>query len=549
MLKALTIQNYALIDALNIEFHKDFSIVTGETGAGKSILLGALSLVTGARADTSVLSNAGKKCFVEAVFDVKAYKLQHLFESLELDYEEETILRREIAVTGKSRAFINDTPVSLNQMKAIGSRLIDIHSQHQNLDLNNHLYQLQVLDTIASTNGLLSAYRQRYNDWKIAKKAIEDLKEEALQWQKDYEYNLFQFNQLSELKLDELNVGALEEEYKQLNNAEAIQYNLGAAFGVMSEGEINVLEQLKQVKQHLQQIHKVFPAAVELSERLESNIIDLKDMALDMENQAENIVHDPEKMEMIKDKLDGLYNQMQKHRAESIDELIALRNEYGVLVEKTDNFEGALKEAESRLGQIELELNTAAQNLSKNRTKHIPGFSKKVSGLLKELGMPNAVFEVKQMEKESFSAWGIDEIQFLFSANKNHPPQEISKIASGGEISRLMLSIKKELSLSAALPTIIFDEIDTGVSGDIAGKMAGIMQQMAQNMQVMSITHLPQIAASGKNHYRVFKGGAKAVTTKIELLTHEQRVQEIAKMLSGENITPEAISNAKALLN
>lgn len=549
MLKSLKVKNYALIQDLHIDFEDDFSTLTGETGAGKSILLGALSLVLGTRADSTALSNTDDKCVVEAVFRIEKYGLNNFFKQNDLDYEQETIIRREILNSGKSRAFINDTPVNLQLLKDLSGQLIDVHSQHENLELNNSRFQLRVLDALAKNQEVLQSYLEVYQRHKKQKVAYDALLAESQQAAADYDYNLFQFNQLTELNLEGINQDELEQELEMLNNAEEIQQNLHQCFNLLSEGESNILDLLKQSKQSLERIKNYLAKAGEFSERIESAYIDLKDIASETELMAEKTEYNPERALEVKEKLDALYAAMQKHQADSVDDLIQLKNDLEQKITRKENYSIELKELEQLFAQSLEQMNKLAGDLSNRRKNASIQFTEFIENQLAELGMPHARFVVEVLPAEYFNENGKDLVSFLFSANKNMPAQNISKIASGGEISRLMLSIKALLSETTALPTIIFDEIDTGVSGEIADKMADIMKQMAQNMQVISITHLPQIAARGKQHYKVFKiEDNHSVSTQIQKLHGDDRIVEIAKMLSGKDISKQAIENAKSLI-
>ncbi len=549
MLKKLKVQNYALIQNLNIEFNGDFSTLTGETGAGKSILLGALSLVLGARADLTALKNNETKCVVEGLFKIGSYNLQPFFIENDLDYEAETLIRREINTSGKSRAFVNDTPVNLNLLKELANLLIDVHSQHENLELNDNHFQLKVIDAVAQSNGLLSSYKTAYLQFKHIEKELATLQENAKTAAADYDYNLFQYEQLVALKLDTIDQAALETELEVLNNAEEIQSNLSVCFSTLSEDEINTIGQLKIVKHALERIQDFFPLATNLLERLESIAIDLKDIAQESELAAEQVEFNPTRGQYIKETLDKLYEVMHKHQVESVEDLRALEEKYKDKVDQHVNADFEIKGLQNKLEESAKSLKEVGVKLSKQRNQASVPFKQKIIEQLGELGMPSAKFQVAIENNSHFYPDGMDKVMFLFSANKNQPEENISKIASGGEISRLMLSIKAILSESIALPTIIFDEIDTGVSGEIADKMATIMQNMAKNMQVISITHLPQIAARGKNHYKVFKEeDENTVHTRITLLNDNERIDEIARLLSGKDISKEAIENAKSLI-
>ncbi|MBI9066154.1 MAG: DNA repair protein RecN [Salinivirgaceae bacterium] len=549
MLKALTVQNYALIQQLSIDFEKDFSTLTGETGAGKSILLGALSLVLGARADSSAANKKDEKCIVEATFELEKLNLKSFFEQNNLDYEDETIIRREILSNGKSRAFINDTPVNLNNLKDLANKLIDIHSQHENLELNNNKFQLKVLDSLANNDALLNTYKNVYNKFKQYNEELETLKEKSKLANSDFDFNQFQYNQLAEIHLEQINLQELENELEILNNAEDIQLNLNTGFTILSESENNVLDQLKQTKQAFEKIKNYFNKANNYSNRIDSIIIDLKDIASEIESSAESIEFNPEKAFELKEMLDKIYSLQQKHQLETINELITLREDFNAKLQAKENYSLEISALEKNINGVKEELKKLSSSLTKNRNTAAPKLSERIISQLSELGMPYASFKVDIYTNEAFTSDGQDKINFLFSANKNQAAANISKIASGGEISRLMLSIKSILSESTALPTIIFDEIDTGVSGEIADKMADIMKQMAENMQVISITHLPQIAARGKTQYKVYKKeNATTVETKIDKLKENERIEEIARMLSGKDISPEAIENAKTLI-
>lgn len=550
MLKELKIQNYALIQNMDIEFDNDFSTLTGETGAGKSILLGALSLVLGVRADSSVVQNNKTKCVVEALFDISKYKLNDFFNKNDLDYEPNTIIRREINTNGKSRAFINDTPTNLNILKELANKLIDIHSQHQNLELNNNDFQFKIIDSIAHNEVLLNTYKNTLYKFKQLTQQIEKLKEQSKSITTDYDYNIFQYNQLKELNLSDINQELLENELKLLNNTDKIQQNLSQSHILLSDSEPNILELLKNVIQNIISINEFYPKAENLINRLESVEIELKDISQEIEFSAENIESNPEKQQQIKDTLDKIYDVMHKHQVDSIEKLLELEQQFLEKTNQQNNIQQDIIELEKELTYTTQQLENLSEQISEKRTITTPQFTKKITDLLSELGMPSAKLEVKLSNDTDFNNYGKDKIEFLFSANKNYNTQNITKIASGGELSRLMLSIKLILSESIALPTIIFDEIDTGVSGEIADKMAFIMKTMAKNMQVISITHLPQIAAQGKNHYKIYKKEDNStVNTYIVKLNKNERIDEIARLLSGKNISKEAIENAKTLMN
>ncbi len=549
MLKTLEVHNYALIRELNINFQSGFSTITGETGAGKSILLGALGLILGNRTDSSALNNNEDKCVIEATFDISNYNLQPFFKHNELEYDNETIIRREITPAGKSRAFVNDSPTNLNVLKELGSVLVDIHSQHENLQLNSSYFQMTVLDAVASNAEIRNNYTNKYNRYKDINSRIETLESEAKNAADDLDYNTFQFNQLNELNLEKVNISEMEQELELMENAEAIQQSLGSVFSIISESEQSINSMLLQAKQSLESIKHAYPKASGYIERIESCRIDLNDISAEAETGAEDIITDPNKAQLLKEKLDSIYSVMKKHNVDNIADLIEVKNNFENKILSVENNNSELETLKKELSTIIKEMESLAGKISESRKKAAEPLTKHVLSQLTGLGMKNTILEVNVSSNSHFYPTGKDQVNFLFSANKNMPAQNISKIASGGEISRLMLTIKELLSKSIALPTIIFDEIDTGVSGDIAYKMADIMAEMGKNMQVISITHLPQIAARGKNHYRVSKSEANnSVQTSIIKLNTDERINELARMLSGKDITNQAIENAKSLL-
>ena len=549
MLHQIHIQNYALIDELTVDFTDGFSTLTGETGAGKSILLGALMLALGNRADTTAIGNAGQKCVVEATFNVKPYHLEKLFDELDLDYQDETIVRRELLTNGKSRAFVNDTPVNLNSLKDLGRHLIDIHSQHENLELNNNQFQLKVVDAAAQNAALLKQYSAVYTDYKQLQAELAELKENSRQMSADYDYNQFQYNQLAEFRLENINQEEMENEFQTLSNVIDIQQNLNAALYVLQDGEQNVLSGLAQIRQAVQQTQRYFQKSEEYLQRLEPVIIEMKDFAQELESDVQRLENQPERLEELRSKLDQLYSLLQKHQAKNVDELISIRNDLEQKLNKSGNYEELIEQTQKQLDQTTTKLSDLAAKLSDSRRKVTDSLCSQICSHLVGLGMPNAQLQINLTDTAAFTPNGRDSVNFLFTANRNHELQNISKIASGGEISRLMLSIKAILSKSVALPTVIFDEIDTGVSGDIAHKMGELMSLMAKQMQVITITHLPQIAAKGAAQYRVSKNDEGGTThTCVEKLTDAERIDEIARMLSGKNITTEARENAKSLL-
>lgn len=549
MLKSLFIQNYALIRHLEIDFHSGLSIISGETGAGKSILLGAVSLIVGQRADTSVLMDKSKKCVVEVGFNLEDIELEHYFIENDLDYDVHTIIRREISNSGKSRAFVNDSPVNLPVLRELGFRLVDIHSQHQNLLLGDTLFQLKVVDDFARHTGILDQYKKTYETYKGLDTKYKSLVEQAEKSKADLDYFQFQFDQLEKARLQEDEQQMLEEELETLNHAEEIKTNLNQAAFILSEDENSLLLKLNDVSSLLKKIIPYFPGAGELEQRLESSHIELKDIASEIENLGIGIEYNPQRIEEISERLDLIYSLQQKHRVDNIPELTKIKDDLQSRLDEITTYDQQIESTSGELEKTRKDLDALATTLSQNRKKIIPGIEKKVARLIHQLGIPNGKFEVHCSGTEEFTPYGRDVIEFLFAANKQSKLQDVASVASGGEVSRLMLSIKSLITKSAALPTVIFDEIDAGVSGDIADKVGNIMNQMADHMQVINITHLPQIACKGKYHYLVYKEDKRDSTyTYIKLLNRDERIVEIAKLLSGEELTDAAMVNARELL-
>lgn len=549
MLKSLSIHNYAIIENLEIDFYKGFSTVTGETGAGKSIILGALSLIIGNRADASSIKNQNEKCIVEGIFDVENYNLQSFFQHNELDYNQFTIIRREINTKGISRAFINDTPVSLQVLKEISTKLIDIHSQHENMLLNDLNFQLNVVDIYANSKELLTQYKTEFKSLKEAQKNYNLLQQKANESQARLEFLQFQFDQIEEAKLNDDEQELLEEESQILSHAVDIKLNLNNAYNAIYEDEKNVILQLKSATNFIDSINKIYPNSTEISERMKNVYVEIKDIADDIERLNHKIEANPNRLEEINLRLDLIYNLQKKFQCSSISEIIEYKNKLETELLEISSYSFDLEKLKKEIEIISKQVENLAHKLSENRKKHIAEIEKQIEKHCFLLGMPNISFQIKIEKLENLNETGKDKVQFLFSANKNIDVQEITKIASGGELSRLMLSIKYLMCTKTSLPTIIFDEIDTGISGNIADKMGNIMQEMAHNMQVISITHLPQIAAKGNYHYIVFKDNSKEKTqTGIRQLSENERTMEIAKMLSGKDISEAAISNAKELL-
>ena len=550
MLKSLHVRNYALIRHLEIEFRPGFSIITGETGAGKSILLGALSLLLGNRADTSVLKDREKKCIVEGSFDISPYGYHSFFTVNDMDYDDHLIIRREISPGGKSRAFINDTPVNLHLLRELGTRLVDIHSQHENLHMGEHGFQLMVLDTVARNRALLSAYQDQFHRFTDLASDLAGLKEKAGKSKTDLDYYTFQYQQLGEARLSTGEQQGLEQELQTLDHAGDIKRNLHLVYYLLSDQENSVVNKLVEAIHALESISAFYPAASELAERIRSAMIELKDIADEVETSGADIEMDPGRQQIVRERLDLLFNLMQKHGVNDVDGLIRLQAELDARIQDIASYDEQIVKLEKELTEKRDQLEKQAAELTSRRKKILPEIESEVNGMLKVLGIPNALFRIEHNELGGLTENGKDEVEFLFSANKQVPPQEISKIASGGELSRLMLSIKSLLSDSRELPTIIFDEVDSGVSGEIAEKVGSIIKKMSLGKQVINITHLPQVAGKGDFHYQVHKyDEAGATITDIKLLDDEDRVLEIARMLSGEELTEAAISNARELLN
>ncbi len=549
MLQHLSIQNYALIDSLSIDLDEHLSIITGETGAGKSILLGALGLIAGNRSDSTSLNDKTKKCIVEAVFNIKNYALEDFFSTHELDYDHHTTVRREINPTGNSRAFINDTPVTLSQLKQISALLIDIHSQHETLSLQNNSFQLSIVDAVADNSAALKEYKANFNAYKLLEAELMQLKEKEANAQKESDYLLFLFNELQEANFHLNEQDKLESQLAILINAEDIKSKIASVLLALNESESSLISGLNSVKVSTNELAKFSTELQELSTRINTSFIELKDIAGELENVQDSIVFDAAKLELISERLDLLYKLQQKHRVTSIAELIAIKEDLDTKLLDFTSLENSIHKITEQLIADKKVLEKLAAALSKKRKAVISPIEKQLQQTLSELGMPNAALKIEQSDLNDLTALGKDNIVFLFSANKGSIVQELNKVASGGELSRLMLSIKSLIANSKQLPTIIFDEIDTGVSGEIANKMGIIMDKMAKTMQVITITHLPQIAAKGSSHLFVYKQEKENKThSQIKKLNKEERVQEIAKMLSTENPTAAAIKNAKELL-
>ncbi len=550
MLRSLFIQNYALIDELDIDFQKGFTIITGETGAGKSILLGALSLILGQRADTSALQDKSRKCVVEGSFDISNYNLKEFFKENDLDYEDITIIRREISERGKSRAFINDTPVNLQQVRQLGRSLVDVHSQHQSLVVGDNLFQLSVLDSLADNASLLSEYSVAYEDYRNKLNSYNSIIERARQSQTDLDYYKFQLKQLNDTRLVSGEQKELEEEIKVLNNAGEIKSALNKAVEVLTGEELSLINSLRDITSDLSKIESYFPKISGLYQRLESSIIELKDISSEVAGLEEKVEFDPSRADVITERLDMIYSLQQKHNVSSVEELIKIRDSLEEKVNEIGSFDLRIEEEKKRLEQAREKLELLAGKLTSSRKQVIAKLEEWMENQLKELGIPSARFVVDYKLLDDYTPYGKDRVNYLFSANRRSEPMELSKVASGGEISRVMLSLKSLVASSRSLPTIIFDEIDAGVSGEIADKMGRILKRMSSSIQLFNITHLPQVAARGDYHYLVYKKEEKHSTrTEIKLLEQKERVREIAKMLSGEGLSDAAMENARELLN
>ena len=550
MLRNLHIQNYALIESLDLDFTEGFSVITGETGAGKSILLGAIGLLTGQRAETAAIRTGAAKCVVEGTFDIEGYDLQPLFEEHDIEYDSECIVRREISATGKSRAFINDTPVSLSILKQLGERLVDIHSQHQNLLLNTEGFQLRVLDTLSEDKSIRQQYTEAYRHYRDTAARLDALRNQLTGEQGDEEYIRFQLSQFDEWRLQEGEQEELEQELELLSHAEEIKESLYRIDAMLSGDDGGQTSALKSVTSQLRSLTAIYPGAEDWHERMESLYIELKDIADDVSDASERISYDPERQAWVEQRLDTIYTAQQKHRVGSVAELLEIAERFRDTLQRID-------EAGERIAAMEKEtaaaleaLQHAAEGLTVQRQAVATTFEKEIATRLVELGIPNTRFAVEITPRRQPDSTGADSVAFLFSANKNSALQNIAEVASGGEISRIMLSLKSIIATATAMPTLIFDEIDTGVSGTIAARMADIMESIASHgRQVISITHLPQIAAKGTAHYKVYKEDTEdATVSHIRTLTTDERITELALMMSSGTLTEAAINNAKELL-
>lgn len=550
MLTSLSIKNFALIEKLDIDFSENFSIITGETGAGKSILLGALGLVLGKRADLSSLKNKEEKCVIEAQFDIARYNLESFFEANDLDFEKETIIRREILSSGKSRAFVNDSPVNLQELQELGEYLIDIHSQHQTQELSEENFQFDIIDSMAGNTSEIAAYKSLLKKYRSLKTNLTALQSRLQEASKEQDYNSFLLEELLAAKLKSGEQEELESVFEQLNNVELIKENLDRAVSIAEEEQFGVLHNLKEIKASLQKIASFSADYNSLFERITSASIELDDIISELSQKAESLMSDPEQLELVNQKLQTIYNLQQKHQVKTVDELLLIQEDLDKKVISVDSLQQEIEQAEKEIAESESSLDTIAATISEKRQNAIPVLTEKLVAILELLGMPNVRFKIEVKLSDSYHANGKDDLQFLFAANKGSDFGLLKKTASGGEMSRIMLAVKSILAQYQKLPTIIFDEIDTGVSGEIAHKMGEIMREMSKTMQVFAITHLPQIAAKGNTHFKVFKSVVGDQTlSELKLLSADERVIEIAQMLSGKDISDSAINHAKALLN
>lgn len=550
MITSLSITNFALIEKLNIDFSNGFSIITGETGAGKSILLGALGLVLGKRADLTSLKNKEEKCIVEANFSIGKYDLKSFFEVNDLDYEEETIIRREILPSGKSRAFVNDCPVNLQQLQDLSFYLIDVHSQHQTLELSEEDFQFKIVDAIANNQNLLVEFQNLLKKYRSAKSSLDSKRNEFSNILKEKDYNDFLYQELETANLKSGEQEELEKTYQALSNVEFIKENLEKLLIISNEDEFGILKNLKEFKATLQKNSSFSPEFQSLSERANSILIEFDDIVKELNKESDLVFNDPEKLEAINQKLQLIYNLQKKHNVLTVDELLEIQADLESKVISVATLESEIEILEKDIKDFESKLDIIAAEINKSRREAIPKLSEKLVFILNQLGMPNVQFKIEIHASATYQNNGKDNLQFLFSANKGTDFGLLKKVASGGEMSRIMLAVKSILSNYSKLPTIIFDEIDTGVSGEIANKMGEIMREMSKTMQLFAITHLPQIAAKGSKHYKVFKTVLGETTvSELKLLNNDERITEIAEMLSGKDISDSAVNHAKALLN
>lgn len=550
MITTLVIKNYALIEDIRVDFNEGLTIITGETGAGKSIILGALALLLGKRADLGSVKDASKKCIVEGHFSLVNYELQGIFDENDLDYEPQTIIRREILPSGKSRAFVNDSPVSLNQLQALSPYLIDVHSQHETMEVTTESFQMEVIDALAGNSALLKLYRKEFLDFKNTSEELSILRKQKEEASKELDYATFLFNELHQAGLKNLDQQDLEESYETLNNAEAIQEALGNVNSLLDEEQIGTLQSAKEARIVLGKIKEFSTAFEDFWQRLNSVILELEDISNGVYSTSEKIEADPELLSQVNEKLQTLYKLQQKHSVSSVSELIEIEIHLEEKVNTTLGMDDAIEKLENQRDLVRQKALKTGTQLHEKRKNAIPILKKKLEETLIPLGLPNAQFQFDLKASEDFKLSGTDTLQLLFTANKGLAFGPLKKVASGGEMSRIMLSIKAVLAEYKKLPTIVFDEIDTGVSGEVANIMAKIMHEMSKKMQLLSITHLPQVAAKGDYHIKVYKEDRDNITgTHLKMLEKEERIIEIAQMLGGKNVSEAALANAKELLN
>lgn len=551
MITHLRIQNYAIIRSLDIELKNNLSAVTGETGAGKSIVMGALGLILGERADSSVLWNKNEKCIVEGTFNIASYSLKKFFELNDLDYDEETIIRREISEAGKSRAFINDTPVTLTLVKELGERLVDIHSQHETLELNNREFQLEIVDVFSKVQEEVTAYRASFNHYQQLQKQLAQLEEQDAAATRDKDFKQFLLNELLEANLQPGEQEQTETELNTLNNAEDIQLALNTGVQLLREQENAAISLLQEVRTQFQRVAKFNPRIDDLFKRLDSSLIELKDIANEAEDIAQDISSDKQRQEVLTARLDLMYSLQKKHRCNTLEELHSIQQQLSTELENIDSLEAKIEQLKKEQNELHTTLLKTAKQISDKRKKHIPALEKSINALLQQVGMPNAGIQMKQdiLPDAQLNLNGIDQLTLLFASNKGSAFQPLNKIASGGELSRLMLCIKTVVAHLTQLPTLIFDEIDTGISGETARQVGDVMKKLAEKYQVICITHLPQIAGKAHQHYFVYKeSDSKTTHSNMRLLNSDERIEEIAKMLSGSKPTESALANARELV-
>lgn len=551
MLKHITIRNFALIEHVEIELSAGFSVITGETGHGKSVFLGAVAMLLGQRSDVKAIREGADRCVIEGIFDLEGFGLEPLFEENDIDYDRECIIRRELAASGRSRAFINDTPVNVSLLKEMGARLIDIHSQHQNLLLGDRNYQLGVLDVLAGNRGLLGGYKERYDKYLSLQRELAERRKALEAAKRDEEWLRYQLDELEAASLKSGELQELEQELQELSHAEEIQAALYGAYNAIDGDERSMLQALREASSALSRIAAHYGAAQELADRLESNYIELKDCCDEMQQRAGRVQFAPARLEFVENRVAQIYSLMKKHRVESAEDLIALAAEYSAKLDSIAFGDDDIRELEKRIKSASEELLQVAAELTANRKESAAQLQEKIIAILVNLGMPMIRFEVEFRPVDGFTPSGCDDVVFLFSANSSSAPQPLCDVASGGEMARVMLALKSLIASSTKQPTLIFDEVDTGVSGILAERMGRIMQQMACGFcQVLSITHLPQVAALGSSHYKVYKEEtAKGTVTNIIRLEQEDRVREIAQMMSGEVLSEAALDNARGLLS